>query len=173
MTMAIAKLPGLAANFQAKTAHQNPDDPTRRLALVSNFLDKNPTYTAFSHTFQDAVNKTVDKRVERIIHDYKPGIRNLRPRDIWEMAKAGISHGITAAGTCAFAVTYFVLPAVQDVLQGNWASAAGPLLGAGLLIAVSVYTVVDVIRSGVQYAPLAGKVRRETKAVVDEYARTF
>jgi len=175
-------VPNMVHIFNAKSAHQNPQNHDRRMALVSNFLDKNPIYTALPPVFQDAVNKAIDKRVERMIHSYKPGIRNLRPRDIWEMAKAGISHGVVATAALLQggailqpalndALGRQWLKLLQDVMADGWAKTSIRVLAAAAFAASAVWVVRDVIRSGIQYAPLAGRVRRETKAVVDEYAR--
>jgi len=165
----MTKVPGLVANFDTRAVHQNPQDSTRRLALVSNFLDKNPTYPTLAPDVQAAVNKAVDERVKTLMADYSPKW-SYKPRDIWEMAKAGISHGIAAAGASAFAILDIAQPIMQDVLQGHFAMAAGRVIVTGLILTSSVYVVVDVIRSGVKYAPLAGAVRRETSRVVDEHS---
>ncbi len=152
-----------------KVAHQNQGDDTRRLALVSNFLEKSQKYSALTPQVQAAVVKQVDERVKTLMADYHPGA-HYKPRDIWEMAKAGLSHGIVAAGACAYAVFNFLPPVVSEVLRGEYINAAARVAGSLVLFASAVYVAVDVVRSGLKYAPLAGAVRREAKTAVDEHA---
>ena len=152
--------------MRANDIRVNPDDPARRFALFSNFIQGSKFKNSPKHV-QEAIKQKIDEKVEDLAKTYSPKMSDITLSGFFKSAAVGLSHAILSVMS-GLGALYVMNSFALDVFEAKWGKAAARI-GVVVVVAASViYALWDAIKYGVKYAPLVSKVKSEAKTIIKE-----